>query len=1447
MKKSYLSIFLLVFVLILAVSAVGAADLDDTSDSAIQAADDDADIVVSSDVDDVAISAADEGSDDEVAAASDSADVLAEPEEGNNFTSLQTKINSNKMISLDHDYTWVEGDSVISIDNAVTIIGNNHKIDANNNGGIFKINTGGALTLMGVTLVNGNSDNGGAIYNEGELAITDCVFTDNTASVNGGAIYNVGSIEIMKDSTFENNKAANYGGAIYTTTDLTISNSEFKGNDLSVHHTSGEYGGYAIWAQKPASLTINEGSKFTNNGASYVNGDKVYGAVAVFAAATISDCVFTNNAGRWGGAIGSYGYSTGTLTITGTKFNNNKAYNGGAVFSQKKALTVDTSEFIANEATDGGAIDHDAEKASGYDAVISNSVFDANKASRYGSAIIALSGFTYTGCNFTNNVASAGTATIHYCTNPSTDDVNFADSSITNCKFEDNSANWYGAVYFVGTKSLTVSGSNFTNNKNTGQVTDRPTGALVFQGNSLTVSDSEFNNNEANTYGAALAIWSGDASVADTIFDGNTAGGEAAAIYLNSGNLALSGNTIVGDAEEIFINSGKVTSQINVTILNGGSYITHDVIYPVNATITDDAGNLIADLEGITFVVDGASVDAVYDNGVYKGNLVLPGPGSYIVNAIYNGDLNVKTATINNYRGTFQDLQDKVTNAQDNKLDLEYDFAYTPELGDDIYVDGVVISDALTINGNGYTISGSNAARIFKVNAATTINNVTIADGNVTSDGGAAIYATAVLTIADSNFTNNYAPLVGTYGAVHTNTDASFDNCIFTDNTARWGGAIGAEGSGTITIKNSKFENNKANQGGAIDIEGYTLNIDNTDFIANEAVLIGGAIYTSTATTATISNSRFENNKAYQGGAINARGVLTVDTSEFVANEVTGTQMPDAQTWSSGGAMWLENKFTIKNSNFTDNYAEYNGAAVYYQKGAYLGASLIENSRFEDNHAGSYYGAVYYNGWDSLTVKDSDFINNIADKNRAGALFFNARNLEVIGGEFINNSASEGGAIYYTSAFISSSWANDNYKKLTIDGATFKDNTASSNGGAVYINNGVPTIKDSTFDGNTAKGEANAIYLNDGNLTLEGNTIVGNAAEIVVNNGEVISQINVTVMDNGTYAFSFHAIKLNATVTDDNGNIIVDSTFKFLVGETPVAAVYNATTKLYEAAYTPAAVGEYVVSMSYDTTSLNIETATISFARSLIDIQNMIDAAEEGATIELDADYAYIEEFDAEVKDGIVVDKAITIKGNGYTISGSNAARIFNVQAPMTLSNVTIADASVVGDGGAIYASADLNIDNAVFVNNVASQGTGATGYGGAILSTADSTVTIKDTLFEGNSAFQGGAIYAYGVLDIDNTVFDGNNKAVGSQVGQTWATGGAICTENSFTIKNTNFTNNYAYENGAALYSWINSDEDYPTSVIDNCWFVGNEARSNYAGVYLFHKGHTQKKNSSY
>ena len=225
MKKSKIPILLLIIAMILAISAVSAADMDDTSDSAIQSIGETA-------VDDVVST----GAVEDIQTATNDADVLAADGNGN-FTELQTSVNTG-MVMMSKDYTRVEGENDISISRDVTILGNSHKIDANNLGGIFNVNSGYTLTLISVTLINGNAENGGAVYNNGgTLTITDSYFINNTATKSGGAIYNNGGT-------------------------LNVIGSTFDGNDLTDRSTNG-WGGAAIYDNAGTVLISN--STITNN------------------------------------------------------------------------------------------------------------------------------------------------------------------------------------------------------------------------------------------------------------------------------------------------------------------------------------------------------------------------------------------------------------------------------------------------------------------------------------------------------------------------------------------------------------------------------------------------------------------------------------------------------------------------------------------------------------------------------------------------------------------------------------------------------------------------------------------------------------------------------------------------------------------------------------------------------------------------------------------------------------------------------------------------------------------------------------------------------------------------------------------------------------------------------------------------------------------------------
>lgn len=95
----------------------------------------------------------------------------------------------------------------------------------------------GILTLEDTLFEYNVSDNGGAIYNGGNLhtvaVLQGVTFDTNIAHDNGGAIYNASAEAgfLISGSTFDNNHSHEHGGAIFTEAgDLDISNSEFLEN-----------------------------------------------------------------------------------------------------------------------------------------------------------------------------------------------------------------------------------------------------------------------------------------------------------------------------------------------------------------------------------------------------------------------------------------------------------------------------------------------------------------------------------------------------------------------------------------------------------------------------------------------------------------------------------------------------------------------------------------------------------------------------------------------------------------------------------------------------------------------------------------------------------------------------------------------------------------------------------------------------------------------------------------------------------------------------------------------------------------------------------------------------------------------------------------------------------------------------------------------------------------
>ena len=108
------------------------------------------------------------------------------------------------------------------------------------------------------------------------------------------------------------------------------------------------------------------------------------------------------------------------------------------------------------------------------------------------------------------------------------------------------------------------------------------------------------------------------------------------------------------------------------------------------------------------------------------------------------------------------------------------------------------------------------------------------------------------------------------------------------------------------------------------------------------------------------------------------------------------------------------------------------------------------------------------------------------------------------------------------------------------------------------------------------------------------------------------------------------------------------------------------------------------------------------------------EIANSNGELNLTKDYTYVAD-DSSYKNGIKIDKTIAINGNGFTISGNNQARIFNVTASnVVLNNICFENAFASNDGGAIHWRGENGIlANCSFVNSFSSSS--KDNHGGAV------------------------------------------------------------------------------------------------------------------------------------
>ena len=523
----------------------------------------------------------------------------------------------------------------------------------------------------------------------------------------------------------------------------------------------------------------------------------------------------------------------------------------------------------------------------------------------------------------------------------------------------------------------------------------------------------------------------------------------------------------------------------------------------------------------------------------------------------------------------FSELNNIISNYEDNSLKLEKDYQYNEDT-DSAYKQGIIISkDDFVLDGDGHTIDGSNQAAIFNI----TGNNVTLKNINFINANSyfenlegncGAVQFKENGTVNSCNFTNNHAYIDG--GGIYFHNYGNVTNCNFENNSAQYsGGAIYFKKEGTVN--NSNFENNSGNNdGGAIRFQ-TNGNVFNSNFTSNNIgpFSYGGAIYIrneqSLSEDTIIKNCRFINNNASSNGAFYISDNLNLKLNDCIFINNSGKFGPGTIQFEKG---------EIDNCIFINNTCMGEGGAIYTS--ALNMPVSIKNSKFINNSATNG-GSIFLRG--EGTLVNITIINSTAATTGGGMLLLDTTTITNC--TIINSTALIAGAIY---TFETSTLTNCTFQdaaaldgtiitaidELILDNVTPED-LGPLKGIVLFVEEVTNITYGDTVKIMTNSMQADGSYLNNGAVSI---TINGKVYSANVIRGE--ATIEIPNLKAGTYTstvsyyggkdygtpsqeVSFNVAKQNATITaaaktyviNYNGKYSVtvkDTTGKAVAGET---------------------------------------------------------------------------------------------------------------------------------------------------------------------------------------------------------------------------------------------------------------------------------------------------------
>ena len=256
--------------------------------------------------------------------------VLADANDGDTIN-FDSSLNGQK-ITLTSGELSVDKDVIISGPGASHLA-----VDGNAQSRVLSINPGNTVTISGLTIENGYTNEppgGGGIFNyDGTLTVSDCTISGNS----GGGISNDGF----------------RGGATLTVTNCTVNDNTGTSSGGGGINNGGDEGG--------ALLTITN-STISGNSAGFGGGIANGGGIDSTAIVTVSNSTLSGNSAEFGGGIGNGAAVSdiSEVTVSNSTLSGNSATgNGGGIYNAQGGATLELSNTIVNAGSSGENIFND--------------------------------------------------------------------------------------------------------------------------------------------------------------------------------------------------------------------------------------------------------------------------------------------------------------------------------------------------------------------------------------------------------------------------------------------------------------------------------------------------------------------------------------------------------------------------------------------------------------------------------------------------------------------------------------------------------------------------------------------------------------------------------------------------------------------------------------------------------------------------------------------------------------------------------------------------------------------------------------------------------------------------------------------------------------------------------------------------------------------------------